>query len=852
MAHRIYIYNIDFSTGESYPNYLGEWNYELPPLLLPLFGHNIRSKRSQLYADRKQGIELLRQFYDLLAEVYQLNSNATFTEAVHQMFTLLEELPFNTFLIEGRDVFNMNEESHSSQAKDWVLQIKENITLFEKAISTRSLDVLTDFVKSFGYESFLDALQTEWINYGLGYWNDVIYKEVYTEVFIENDLKGLKDLKNNIIVPAQYHEIYEFEFNTAIVQKDNKFGYINDRGFEIIKPIYDEAFDVFEIYGIHSDDIFSTLKVAIIVRNGAYGLINIENSLILIPTAYDNLEWLNHQYFNAKKGNSYQLIDFQNHVIINQENLEPYEHEYPNLFFKKVKGSSKRDYFSYSGVYLGSFVEDSLVALANQHYYAKQNKWQKKIVIIQPNGHLLAEDVDQILFSDNYQTLAYKKEKQWFLYDTKSEKHVATSEVISHAHFDQINHYVKDLFVLTTAVGIGMYDAKNDKWLIAPDENIKKVQHLDNEFLKITYKTGMKYWDANTHFLSPIYNHVSETYDRNRYQVLIYKEDELLVLQPDNELRTITSAEIGHLYNHANRLPTEDKTAFEQFFQKWKTKQGIDFYTLFDEDTLYQMGLNFIRENNISEAKAVYEIGASRNHAKIMTELGIMYADEENVDFYDVSKANELYKKASTLNNKDAWNNLGYHYQNGYGFEQDTQKAIEAYTQAGNLGNGLGWTNLGDLYYFGELVEKDLDIALAYYLKASKLHETNYDKLTYIYYQKDEHKKVLTYLKKDYAEAYSPIYYAIMYEEGLGGLKINIAKAISYFEKAMNIMEYPHAVKQLLFHYRKESEFENEEKFEVWLQYAEINEIEIDKVLLGIEGKQKQSLLKRLFKQKKE
>lgn len=768
MAHRIYIYNIDFSTGESYPNYLGEWNYELPPLLLPLFGHNIRSKRSQLYADREQGIASLRQFYDLLAEVYQLNSNATFTESVHQMFTLLEELPFNTFLIEGRDVFNMNEESHSSQAKDWVLQIKENSALFEKAISTRSLDVLTDYIKSFGYDSFLDALQTEWINYGLGYWNDVIYKEVYTEVFLENDLKGLKDLKNNIIVPAKYDEIYEFVLNTAVVQKDNKFGYINDRGFEIIKPIYDEAFDVFEIYGIHSDDVFSTLKVAIIVRNGAYGLINMENSLILIPTAYDELEWLNHQYFNAKKGNVYQLIDFQNNGIINQENLEPYAHEYPNLFFNKVKGSSKRDYFSYSGIYLGSFVEDSLVALANQHYYAKQNKWQKKIVIIQPNGNLLAEYVDQILFSDNYQTLAYKKEKHWFLYDTKSEKQLATTVNISQIHLDHFQHYIADLYILTTANGIGLYDAKNDIWAISPDENIKKVQHLDNQILTIRYKDGIKYWDASCNFLSEIYSYVSETYDRNLFQLLLYKEDELMALLANNEIRSLSSQEIGQLYNHSGQLSSEDKVAFNLFFQKWKDRQDIDYYTLFDDDTLYQMGLNFISENNISEAKAVYEIGASRNHARMITELGIMYADEENTDFFNLSKANELYKRAASLDDKEAWNNLGFHYQNGYGFAQNTQKAIEAYTQAGNLGNGLGWTNLGDLYFFGKLVPLDYDKVLEYYKKAEKSFYFNDDKLAEIYYSRVEFDKLLLILKKDKQEEFSPIYYALMYEEGFG------------------------------------------------------------------------------------
>ncbi len=108
---------------------------------------------------------------------------------------MLDALPYDTFVIDAWDVFNMNEEKHSDQAKDWVLEIKEKSRLYDKAISKQNLGWLEKeiFARS-GYESFLDMLQTDWVEYGLGYWNDELYKNP-TEAFEENSLWGLKDKK---------------------------------------------------------------------------------------------------------------------------------------------------------------------------------------------------------------------------------------------------------------------------------------------------------------------------------------------------------------------------------------------------------------------------------------------------------------------------------------------------------------------------------------------------------------------------------------------------------------------------------------------------------------------------------
>ncbi|WP_282628341.1 tetratricopeptide repeat protein [Empedobacter sedimenti] len=834
MAHRIYIYNIQNETGESYPHYLGEWNYELPALLLPLFGANIRSKGTQLYADKMQGISNLRRFYDLLGTNYQLTYKKAFTEPVNQMFDFLEDLPYDTFQINGTDVFNMNEERHTQQAKDWVIQIKEQALLYEKAIKELSLDPLNELVKMSGYTSFLDILQTDWIHYGLGYWNDDAYKHGYAEVFIENELEGLQDAKGKILAPAIYQEIFDFVADVAVMKKEDQFGYINTKGIEIVPPIYDDANEIFDIFNHTHEDDYTVTQAAFVSKDGKQGLLHVKENKILIPLEYDELEWIGRKHFNAKKEDLYYLVNLDHENIGDLKSEYPFEFDYSNLFFTKIKASSKRKYYNMKGVFIGEFVEDVLEALPNGYYYAKPNKWQKKIVVLNAKAELIESEIDQIITLSNYQSFAFLKNGEWFIYDTAQHKKLIEDISISKVSIDYLPNYFKNLYVLVTANGTGLFDAAHEKWFIEPNPIYSKIEHLDQYFLRVQLKNSMLFWNGETNQLSENYTYISEPIDRENQQLLLYQNDELWTLDQHNEILKITAEEMGYQYNHRHNLRGNDLQAFTKFYSTWKENQGAAYYQYFDDQSLYELSMELIRQDNTAEAIKVLELGAERLHPQMMTELGIIYANEENETYYNINKANELYQKAAKLGDRNAWNNIGYHLQNGYGFDQNTEKAIEAYTKAGELKNGLGWTNLGDLYYFGELVEQDYDTALMYYLKAEKNYSFNHDKITYIYFNKDEYKKVLSLIKKDYDEAYSPIYYAIMYEEGLGGLKINIKKAIAYYEKAMLINHYPHAVKQLLFHYRKDSEFHNQEKFMEWLNHAEENEIEIDRELLGL------------------
>lgn len=783
MAHRIYIYLFQSDTGESYPHYLGEWNYEIPALLTPLFSANLRCKGTQLYADRVAGIAALRGFYTLLDDVYQLGDSSQFKEASEQMFDFLEALPFDTFQINGADVFNMNEEKPRQQAKEWVEQIHEQVKLYELAVQTNTLTPLHEIIKSFGYDSFLEALQTEWVNFGLGYWNEDVYKSDYIEVFIENGLQGLKD----------------------------------EQGKELVPPIYQTVADVFDIYYADENDNVLSLRGSIVSANEKYGLLAIPQNLVLIPLIYEELSWITNNYFNAKIAGKYHLIDHENIDLLQITSEEPFHYEYPNLFFLKTKGTAKRTYYSNTGIYLGEHLEESLRTLPNNYYYVKTNKLQKKIAIIKPDGTRLANDIDQLIATESYQSLAYCKGKEWLLYDTVSHKKLADKISIKGVSIPKYAYFFKDIYILNTNEGTGLYGANQAKWHVEPSNALTKIEHLDNQFLKIHFNKGMMYWDDLNQELSANFTYVSEAIDRNNYQLLVYRNRELLGLLNNNELSLILPEELGKMYISRHTLGADDLMHFVNFFTYWKAKEGADYYKNFDNETCYQLGVAMVDKSELDEAVAIFEFGASRNHALMMTELGILYADEDNANYYNPEKATTLYKRAAALDEKNAWNNLGYHLQNGLGIAKHIPEAIAAYSKAGELGNGLGYTNLGDLYYYGECVEKNYDTALAYYLKAEKRHYPNTEKLASIYFEKEEYKKVLSLLKKDYNQTFSAIYYALMYEEGLGGLKINIKKAISYYEQALAKSDYPFALQQLLNYYGKGGAYENEEKYNAWL-----------------------------------
>ncbi len=103
-------------------------------------------------------------------------------------------------------------------------------------------------------------------------------------------------------------------------------------------------------------------------------------------------------------------------------------------------------------------------------------------------------------------------------------------------------------------------------------------------------------------------------------------------------------------------------------------KKGSGYEQYFDDATLMLRAEEYTNEGKIKDAVRLYEIGVKRGNTDMMVELGYIYVHDDYPEFYDLEKGLALYEKAASKNHAIAWNNLGYHYQNGIGYPQDIKK----------------------------------------------------------------------------------------------------------------------------------------------------------------------------------
>ena len=83
------------------------------------------------------------------------------------------------------------------------------------------------------------------------------------------------------------------------------------------------------------------------------------------------------------------------------------------------------------------------------------------------------------------------------------------------------------------------------------------------------------------------------------------------------------------------------------------------------------------------------------------------------------------YKKAAEQGNAVAYNNLGLHYLNGQGVEQNHSMAAEYFTMAAQMGDADGQYNLGKCYFMGLGVPQNVQQAQFWVRKAAAQGQQN-------------------------------------------------------------------------------------------------------------------------------
>jgi hypothetical protein len=89
------------------------------------------------------------------------------------------------------------------------------------------------------------------------------------------NLTGLANpLTGKILAPVKYESIYDFYDGIAQVKQNNKYGFIDSTGKEIVKPVYDYV------------PISFTEGLAYVQQGGKYGFVD-RNGKLVVPLAYD-------------------------------------------------------------------------------------------------------------------------------------------------------------------------------------------------------------------------------------------------------------------------------------------------------------------------------------------------------------------------------------------------------------------------------------------------------------------------------------------------------------------------------------------------------------------------------------
>ncbi|WP_374329018.1 tetratricopeptide repeat protein [Soonwooa sp.] len=824
MAHRIYLYNLDSKSKETFPNYLGEWNYEIPLLLVPLVSGNLRAKGKQLFADKQEGISRLRSFFNLIADTYQWHYKKFYYEPVNQMFQFLEDLPFDTFQIDGSDVFTMNEESPKEQAKDWVLEIDNKWKNFETAIEHQDLNFLNPQFFMTGYQSFQEIMETDWINYGLGYFEYDLFLKNNVNVYEVDGKFGLETSKGVKIIDPIYDEIYDWsDTNIALVRKDGLFGYIAMDGKVLVPTIYEDAYDV---------NSFDKMSVAEVHMNGKIGVINCNTNQQILPCEYDELEILNYAYFNVSKNGIWQVFGIENQQLLNVSGSNIFDIDYcSDLFFTKEKGTQKRKFYTKKGFFVGEYVEESISKIGENYYQIKPNKFQTKFSIINFKGEILETEIDKVILLDDYQSFAFKKDKKWRLFDGVKHVYVLENEEIEDVFLDDFKYIIKNTWGIKTSSGKGLYHALEHQFWIELNSDYKAFEVLNAKFLRIKSQNYNQFFDVEKRFLSDKYDFVCTPFfslngdsDLGENFVLINDNQVFRVLE-NQDMQLISEEKYGEINEQRYNLRGEDLNFWNQFFEIWSKNSGEDYELKFDLHTIFKLAINYAKNGQFDDAIRLYTHTSKLGDIDSMIELGLLLSDKD-ADYYRPKEAVMWTEKAAETNNAVAFNNLGYFYQNEIGYDFNVSKMFEMYEKAAALGEGMAMSNLGDLYFYAEHVDQDYDKALEYYKEASKKLYSNNAKVVEIYYQKEDFENLLKHLKKDYEDSYSNIYYGILYDFGYG-VKQHSKKAVKYYEKANNYDFYPYATERLLSYYSEDGELANPRLYEKWRQYAEDNDIDI-------------------------
>jgi WG containing repeat len=153
-------------------------------------------------------------------------------------------------------------------------------------------------------------------------------------------LYGFRNLKGNWIIPPQYDDAKSFNTKYFIVNKNQKYGIIDDFGKTILPLEYDFMGllnnDKYGHLNPYYDDRYSYEKPKDIFPlkfriGGKYGLMDFKGQ-VLLPPQYDNVREVKGDTFEVQIGQKWGLVDSKGRIIVHPKYYKVYFTTLPNTF----------------------------------------------------------------------------------------------------------------------------------------------------------------------------------------------------------------------------------------------------------------------------------------------------------------------------------------------------------------------------------------------------------------------------------------------------------------------------------------------------------------------------------------
>lgn len=727
MAHRIYLYNLDRSMlpeqeqlteestafldqilagigGNSEENLLMvEWNYEFPLFLHPLLFDQAyistpvyNGTEGGIYASAPSGIQRIKAFYEFIDKHKEqlIDDKAAFDAAKQRIFKFLDEKVVHEFFhLDAWDVFNMDDTSHKIQAIKLLNEINTNNAIIAEAIAQDDPDLLDNCPEfnqgAFGFQSFRPYLNHSGYDYGWEVMTSGVYDLEEQEeddhpdqvFYTENEAKGLKDDMGKILIPARYDEVYYFpeEEELALVQKDDKYGYVNRQGEEVVPLQYDDAYDL-------------TKGTAIVKLNDKYGFLQPLKSLE-VAFLYDDITdlCLEPHYFNACKEDTWAVVNPDNDILL------PFE------YLKEI------DCYAYDGCNLYSGIQKSN---KQKHFFLQdfQKIGTHKVTSVEWAGF----DQQQHFFVTTEIVPAGAKNRMKLQSLIRQD-----GQVILPLEYEQISYCSGSLvYILKQKGKFGLFRLSDGQLLPCIYNRIDEL----NEACFRVFQSGkaglFDSWEGRNIFISPQFDSMRDYIRRNKdgsWEILGFLGQEASLVYSNQTIKPvdheIASRQLSPAY-YPESLADEQRKILVDI-------AGTNAPAL----DLYHKGSEAFDEGDLDNAIKYHLLAAEKGDSDSMNDLGFIYS--QTGEYYDANKAYFWYRKGTKAGSSDAMNGFGICHLHGIGVRQNIDQAIRWYERAAEYGNGSAHANLADLYLDGIWVQQNLDKALKHYHQAVELGHTN-------------------------------------------------------------------------------------------------------------------------------